>query len=364
MFWFLNWNMIGGLFDIGQKEKELERLRQELTEERVWSDHKLSGELSAKSAEIEREINGWKTIRKKINDLRELVELVETEEDADLLRQAEAEYQTSRKILYDLEIEMIFQGETDKNNAFLNIHPGAGGTESQDWAEMLLRMYQRWAENRGFGVEVVSFDPGDVAGLKDAYLFIKGKYAFGYLKAENGIHRLVRLSPFNANNKRQTSFCSVAVSPEVSNDIEIQIDPKDLKVDTYRSGGAGGQYVNKTESAVRITHLPTGIVVACQVERSQLQNREMAMRMLKSKLYEYEKRKQDAEIARNQLDRKSIEWGNQIRSYVFQPYTLAKDHRTGFSRGDIQKVMDGDIDDFIIAYLKGQRAGDDDDLDV
>ncbi len=281
-----------------------------------------------------------------------MIKLAELEDDEELLRSLEDEYLNIQKELGKLEIQMIFRGQFDRNNAFLNIHPGAGGTESQDWAEMLLRMYQRWGEMHGYKLEIINIDPGDVAGLKDVTLFVKGLYAYGYLSAENGIHRLVRLSPFNANNKRQTSFCAVSVSPEINDEIEIDIDPKDLRIDTYRAGGAGGQYVNKTESAVRITHLPTGIVVACQIERSQLQNREMAMKMLKSKLYEYEKRKKEEERAKNQPEKKAIEWGNQIRSYIFQPYTLVKDHRTGVENKNIQSVMDGNIDDFIIGYLK------------
>lgn len=281
-----------------------------------------------------------------------MVEMSEAEEDEDLLQQLESDYSRMEKLLDSMEVMLMFQGENDKNNAFLNIHPGAGGTESNDWASMLYRLYQRWGEREGFQVEVVNYEPGQEAGIKDATLFIKGKFAFGYLSAENGIHRLVRLSPFNANNKRQTSFCAISVSPEVDDAIDIEIDEKDLRIDTFRASGAGGQHVNKTSSAIRITHLPTGIVVSCQNERSQFQNRDMAMKMLRSKLYEYETARRDAENAEKSLDRKSIEWGNQIRSYVFQPYTLVKDHRTGIEKGNIQAVMDGDITEFIIGFLK------------
>lgn len=313
-------------------------------------------DISAKISGIEREASGWTGFRKKLMDHIDMVQLAESESDEGMLSSLDQEFQKLSKDLKALELIMMFHDDLDKNNAFLNIHPGAGGTESQDWAEMLLRMYQRWVERHNFTFEIVNLDPGDVAGIKDVTIYVKGKYAYGYLKAENGIHRLVRNSPFNANDKRQTSFTSVYVSPEVNEDIKIDIDPKDLKIDTYRSGGAGGQYVNKTESAVRITHLPSGVVVSCQIERSQLQNREMAMRMLKSRLYELEKEKLDAEKAKLQGDKKAIGWGNQIRSYVFMPYQMVKDHRTDIETGNIQSVMDGDIDDFIIGFLKEYRV--------
>jgi len=344
--------MIGGVFEIDKRIKEIESLRDKLNDESTWGDHKLSAEIASKISALEKETSGWIKMKPRISDSIEMIQLAESEDDEELLKSLEKEHETLVKELEKLEIQMIFRGQFDRNNAFLNIHPGAGGTESQDWAEMLLRMYQRWSEMHGYNVEIVNLEPGDVAGLKDVTLFVKGLYAYGYLSAENGIHRLVRLSPFNANNKRQTSFCSVNVSPEINDEIEIDIDPKDLKIDTYRAGGAGGQYVNKTESAVRITHLPTGIVVACQIERSQLHNRDMAIKMLKSKLYEYEKRKKEEERAKAQPEKKAIEWGNQIRSYIFQPYTLVKDHRTGIENKNIQTVMDGNIDDFIIGYLK------------
>jgi peptide chain release factor 2 len=346
--------MTGGIFDIDEKLAKLTKIREDLNNENSWADHKLSAELSSRASALEREVSGWLDIKPEIKDLLEMAQLAENENDEEMLKSISKEYEALKNRLSKLETIMMFRGETDINNAFLNIHPGAGGTESQDWAEMLLRLYQRWSERRGFSFELVSYEPGDVAGLKDATLYIKGEYAYGLLTAENGIHRLVRLSPFNANNKRQTSFCSISVSPEVDEEINIEIDPKDLKIDTYRAGGAGGQYVNKTESAVRITHLPTGIVVACQIERSQLQNREMAMKMLRSKLYEAEKRKQDEEKRISMPEKKSIEWGNQIRSYTFQPYTLVKDHRTGIENKNVQAVMDGDIDSFIIGYLKAR----------
>ncbi len=343
---------IGGIFDFGFKEKELKDLKARLTTEEVWNDHKLSAELSGQVSSLEKEMANWNKLKKDLTDLSELAELAETEEDEEMLAQTEKDLDVLKQTMNILEVEMMFSGENDTSNAFLNIHPGAGGTESNDWAEMLLRLYQRWAEKHHFSIDIVNYEPGDVAGVKDVTLFIKGRYAFGYLSAENGIHRLVRLSPFNANNKRQTSFCAVSASPEVNEKVEVNIEEKDLRVDTFRASGAGGQHVNKTSSAIRITHIPTGIVVSCQNERSQFQNRDMAMRVLKSRIYEYEKKRMAKEKAENSLDRKSIEWGNQIRSYVFQPYTLVKDHRTNLEKGNIQAVMDGEIDDFIFAYLK------------
>jgi len=245
-------------------------------------------------------------------------------------------------------------GSYDKNNAIVEIHPGAGGTESQDWASMLLRMYTRWAEDKGYVVETLDYQPGEEAGIKSVTLLIKGHNAYGYLKAEKGVHRLVRISPFDAAGRRHTSFVSVDVIPEMDDDVEIEIRPEDLRIDTYRSSGAGGQHVNKTESAVRITHLPTGIVVTCQSERSQIQNRERAMKILKARLLELKRQEQEKQLAELRGEQKEIAWGNQIRSYVFHPYSLVKDHRTGVEVGNVQAVMDGEIDVFIDAYLRQQ----------
>jgi peptide chain release factor 2 len=253
-------------------------------------------------------------------------------------------------------VELLLSGEHDGSNAILAIHPGAGGTESQDWAQMLLRMYVRWAERKGYKVETLDFQPGDEAGIKSVTLAVNGPYAYGYLKAEAGVHRLVRISPFDANKRRHTSFASVFVYPELADDVDLVIDDKDLRIDTFRSGGAGGQNVNKVETAIRITHLPSGLVVQCQNERSQLQNRMGAMKILKARLYELEEQKKQAEFNAIVGEKKDIAWGSQIRSYVFQPYQMVKDHRTNIEVGQVDKVMDGDLDGFIEAYLR-KRMG-------
>jgi peptide chain release factor 2 len=350
---FLNdWKIL----NIDEKLTEIERLKQEMNKENVWQDHEKVAKISSRVSALEKQTKDWIEIRKNIFDLEELVEIAEKEDDEQMLLHLNEEYDILLKKLNSLEILIMFKDDFDRNNAFLNIHPGAGGTESQDWAEMLLRMYLRWAERHNFDAEVVDYQAGEVAGLKDVTVYVKGEYAYGYLSSENGIHRLVRHSPFNANDKRQTSFCSVTVIPEINDEIEVKIDPKDLKIDTFRAGGAGGQYVNKTESAVRITHIPTGIVVSCQSERSQLQNRETAMKMLKAKLYELERKKLEEEKEKITPEKKAINFGSQIRSYIFQPYTLVKDHRTNVENRNVMAVMDGEIDDFIISYLKMKSA--------
>lgn len=344
--------MIGGLFDLDQEIQKLNQLKIETEESTNWADHQKMSSLNTVISHIEKNLAPWLIFKTNITDLIDYIGLAEEENDEQNLSQLEKEYSTYLLELEQLEIQILLNGETDYCNAYLNIHPGAGGTESQDWAEMLLRMYQRWALKKSYEVEIVSIEAGDEAGIKDATLLIKGPYAFGYLMAENGIHRLVRLSPFNAQNKRQTSFCGISVSPEIDDTVEILIEDKDLRVDTFRASGAGGQHVNKVSSAVRITHIPTGIAVSCQSERSQFQNKETAMNLLRSKLYEKEKERKDQETAEKTLDRKSVEWGNQIRSYTFQPSMIVKDHRTNVEKGNAQAVMDGDIDDFIITWLK------------
>lgn len=293
----------------------------------------------------------WNILNSKANNLEEIIVLAKDENDESFAPEIEQEIAALDKDIHELEFKNMLSGKDDNKNGILTIHSGAGGTESQDWADMLMRMYLRWGEKNGFKITIVDMLEGEGAGIKSATLEVVGDYAYGYLKAENGVHRLVRISPFDANKRRHTSFASVFVIPEIDDDIEIEVNPADLRIDTYRSGGKGGQNVNKVETAVRVTHIPTNTVAACQSERSQIQNKTNAMKLLKSKLYQLEIKKQEAELDEIEKGKLKIEWGSQIRSYVFHPYNMVKDHRTDVETSDTQGVMDGNIDDFIKAFL-------------
>ncbi len=331
---------------------EVSRLEQQAAAEGFWDDIENSQKVLQKTSQLKGKIERYNALKALYEDTAALIELADEAEDLSLLTEVVSDIELFESQLSAQRLETLLSGEYDSKNAILTFHAGAGGTEAQDWNEMLVRMYTRWGERHGFSVKMIDFLDGEEAGLKSAVLLIEGVNAYGYLKSENGVHRLVRISPFDSSGRRHTSFASLEVMPEIDDDIEIEIREEDLKVDTYRSSGAGGQHVNKTESAIRMTHIPTGIIVACQNERSQHQNREMALKMLKSKLIEIKEREHLDKIEDIKGVQKDIAWGSQIRSYVFMPYTLAKDHRTGFESGNIGAVMDGDLDGFINAYLK------------
>lgn len=339
--------------EIDAKIAELNDLKQIMNQSDFWNDAENAKKISQKKSSIERNIEPWIILKQTIDDFPTLIELMKDEyEEDEALSQLSKELNQMIQKLEDIQISLALLGEDDSKNAILTIVCGAGGTESQDWADMLLRMYTRWIQKKGYEYEVLDYQPGEEAGIKSATLLVKGENAFGYLKCENGIHRLVRQSPFNANNKRHTSFAAVHVAPEIDDEINIEINENDLRIDTYRASGAGGQHVNKTDSAVRILHIPTGIVVQCQNERSQIKNKSTAMKLLKSKLYELEKQKKQQEIENKSGEKRDVAWGNQIRSYVFHPYKLIKDLRTDYETSDVDSVMDGDIDEFIKSYLK------------
>ncbi len=332
-----------------EKIKELEQLT---ATDDFWSDVDNSQKILQQISQFKSVVSAYDKLYQLYDDTLALIDIADEEEDISFLEEIEQSINSFCEELENQRLQTLLSGEYDKNNAILTFHAGAGGTEAQDWAEMLVRMYTHWGEAHKFKVKMIDFLDGEEAGLKSAVLLIEGINAYGYLKSESGVHRLVRVSPFDSSGRRHTSFASLEVMPEITDDVEVEIREDELKVDTYRSSGAGGQHVNKTESAIRITHIPTGIVVACQNERSQHQNREMAMKMLKSKLIEIKEREHLDKIEDIKGVQKEIAWGSQIRSYVFMPYTLVKDHRTGFEAGNVNAVMDGDLDGFINAYLK------------
>ncbi|MGI6265135.1 MAG: peptide chain release factor 2 [Acutalibacteraceae bacterium] len=340
-----------------QKKREAEELDQKAAADGFWDDMETAQKVTQRAAVLKDVIGGYEKLVEDYHDTMTLIELANEEEDASLLEECSSAVERIAAKADEMRLSTLLTGEYDSKNAIMTFHAGSGGTEAQDWAQMLYRMYTHWAERHGFQYKLLDYLEGDEAGLKSASIEVEGVNAYGYLKCEAGVHRLVRISPFDASGRRHTSFSAVEVVPVIDKDVEVDIRPEDIKMDVFRSSGAGGQHINKTSSAVRLTHIPTGIVVACQNERSQHQNREMAMTMLKSKLVEIKEREHLEKIEDIKGNQSQITWGSQIRSYVFMPYTLAKDHRTGFEMGNIQAVMDGDLDGFINAYLKAAANG-------
>ena len=338
------------LFEVDKLKVRLSELEKETLKQVFWS--KDNSSILQEIKILKDKVNSYTKVYTSLENLEEMNNLLTTEEDNDLIKELLHDTKQLKEDIENLEIKTLLSGKYDANNAIVSMHPGAGGTESQDWVEMLYRMYTRWAEKHGFQVKELDYLEGDEAGIKSVTFLVKGEYAYGYLKGEMGVHRLVRISPFDSGGRRHTSFASVEVLPEINDDIEVDINPEDLRIDTYRASGAGGQHINKTSSAVRITHIPTNIVVTCQSERSQIQNRETAMKMLKSKLFDLKEKEHEKNISDLKGEQKDIAWGSQIRSYIFCPYTLVKDHRTNYEVGNVQAVMDGQLDDFIKEYLK------------
>lgn len=351
-------NDLADTLDLDAIRKEIMELDQKTTVPNFWDDAEKSQRILQRSSSLKNKIERYEKLKSGYDDLMALIELADEEGDLSLLPQAQQELESFKKGLESQRLSTLLTGEYDAKNAILTFHAGAGGTEAQDWAMMLYRMYCRWGERHGFKVKTLDYLDGEEAGIKSASILIEGENAYGFLKSEKGVHRLVRISPFDASGRRHTSFASLEVMPEIDDTIDVKIDPADIKMDVFRSSGAGGQKVNKTSSAVRLTHIPTGIVVSCQVERNQYQNRDVAMRMLKSKLMAIKEREHLEHIEDIKGEQKEIAWGSQIRSYVFMPYTLVKDHRTGYESSNIGAVMDGDLDGFINAYLKLQSQKD------
>ena len=339
-------------FDITDKEKELKSLETQTTNNDFWQDAENSSKVLKKINSLKAKVEEFKKLKTELDNIIEMSDYLKEEPDDEMEKEVLKSTNNLEKEIEKLEITTLLSGKYDINNAILTIHPGAGGTEAQDWAEMLYRMYTRWANANGYEVKELDYLEGEEAGIKSVTFSVNGDYAYGYLKGEMGVHRLVRISPFDAGGRRHTSFASIEVLPEISDDIELDINPDDIKMDVYRASGAGGQHINKTSSAVRLTHIPTGIIVACQTERSQFQNRDTAMKMLKSKLLNLKEKEQKDTIDELKGVQMDIAWGSQIRSYVFCPYTLVKDHRTNYEVGNVQAVMDGDLNGFIDSYLR------------
>ena len=348
---------LGGALHLDEARNEVEKLEEESAQDGFWNDTENSQRVQKRIKTLKHKLERYAKLTGAWEDMLTMCEMAVEEDDDSMLPDLESEFQSFEETLESMRLETLLTGEYDANNAILTFHAGAGGTEAQDWTEMLYRMYTRWAERHGYTYQLMDYEAGDEAGIKSATILIEGENAYGYLKSENGVHRLVRVSPFDANARRQTSFAALEVMPELDDDSEIEIRPEDIEMQACRSSGAGGQHINKTSSAVRLTHLPTGIVVFCQTERSQFQNRDNAMKMLRAKLAELKLQQHAEKISDLKGVQMKIEWGSQIRSYVFMPYTLAKDTRTGYEMGNIQAVMDGDIDGFINAYLTAAANG-------
>jgi len=342
----------GGLFDLEKMEEDIAEFDEMMIDPNFWNDPKKSQEIIDNANKTKKQYNAFRSLEASVEENETILIMLEEAKDEDLRNEIEENMKSLMEDIEQFELELLLSDEYDNNNAILEIHPGAGGTESQDWGEMLYRMYTRWVDSRNFKLKILDYQDGDEAGIKSVTMLVKGKNAYGLLKAEKGIHRLVRISPFDSNGRRHTSFASIEVTPEIDDSIDVEINSDDLRIDTFRASGAGGQHVNKTESAVRVTHEPTGIVVSSQSGRSQLANREQAMTTLRSKLYQKEIEEQEEEMAKLRGEQKEIGWGSQIRSYVFHPYSMVKDHRTNVEIGNTEAVMDGSIDSFIEAYLR------------
>ena len=348
---------LGSALKLDDAKREIAELEAESAKEGFWNDLDRSQKVQKRMKQLQQKCEKYEKLQSTWEDLMTICEMALEENDDSMLGELETDYPKLESELEAMRLSTLLSGEYDANNVILSIHPGAGGTEAQDWAQMLYRMYTRWAERHGYTYKILDYLDGDEAGLKSASIMIEGENAYGFMRSEAGVHRLVRISPFDASGRRHTSFASVEVLPELPDDNTVEIDPEDIKMEVFRSSGAGGQHINKTSSAVRLIHIPTGIVVSCQNERSQFQNRDMCMKMLTAKLVEIKEREHLANINEIKGEQMQIAWGSQIRSYVFMPYTLAKDHRTGFEMGNINAVMDGDIDGFINAYLKAASLG-------